>query len=517
MEERVRKITSLYYSNPKVQEAILKFSISREVVPRYLESFGKRPDTLQYLSDIHNLVKKGATSFHASEEIWHDPLKINSDMTLEELNNIRKGWDLLIDIDSKYLDLAKVLARLIIEALESHGIKNYGVKFSGSKGWHIIVSWSAFPEELNGMNARYMFPEWPRAICQYLMNYVRKDYNKKTAEIMGNVEKIKQNTKLPEEEFLKSPCPECGRPAKRGILVTLKCPECKFEIKRKDVKSTKRKLTCPQNSCAGVLELIDQEDYYQCEICKGISSINKRELSDKHKTTFTKDASSYNFEAEILGEVFGASDLVLVAPRHLIRAPYSLHEKTSLASVVINKNEIENFNPPKDADPLRVAIKDFIPLNTKNEALRLLIEAIKWKKSTEIEEENSLKKKYEYKELDIKGVSEDIFPKAIKLLLKGLKDGRKRGLFVLLTFLKSLNFPPEYINNKIREWNKLNQPPLKEGYVKSQIDWHLKQRKKILPPNYSNSGFYKDLGLIEEMPKAKNPLAEVIYIIKKQK
>ena len=91
-----------------------------------------------------------------------------------------------------------------------------------------------------------------------------------------------------------------------------------------------------------------------------------------------------------------------------------------------------------------------------------------------------------------------------------LKAGKKRGLFVLITFFRTLNFSPEYINGKIREWNKLNEPPLKEGYVKGQIDWHLKQKKQIFPPNYSNDNFYKDLGLIEELPKAKNPISEVL-------
>ena len=80
----------------------------------------------------------------------------------------------------------------------------------------------------------------------------------------------------------------------------------------------------------------------------------------------------------------------------------------------------------------------------------------------------------------------------------------------MITFLKMLNFSAEYINQKIREWNNLNDPPLKEGYVKGQIEWHLKQRKQIMPPNYENNNFYKDLGLLDEKPKAKNPIVEVL-------
>ena len=133
-EVRIRKITQLYYSNPKIQEAILEFSRGREVVPRYFEGFGKRPDVIQYSSDIIGLMKKGATSFHASEEIWHDALKIDSNMRPDEMNDLRKSWDLVIDIDPnyKYLDLSKLLTMLILRALENHGVGNYKIKFSGN-------------------------------------------------------------------------------------------------------------------------------------------------------------------------------------------------------------------------------------------------------------------------------------------------------------------------------------------------------------------------------------------------
>jgi hypothetical protein len=100
--------------------------------------------------------------------------------------------------------------------------------------------------------------------------------------------------------------------------------------------------------------------------------------------------------------------------------------------------------------------------------------------------------------------------------LLGVADGKKRGLFILITFLRSLNFPPEYINKAVREWNEKNMPPLKEGYIRSQIDWHLRQRKKILPPNYDNASFYKDLGLIEGKQAVKNPLVDVMKKMKRQ-
>jgi len=210
-------------------------------------------------------------------------------------------------------------------------------------------------------------------------------------------------------------------------------------------------------------------------------------------------------------------DLVLVSPRHLFRAPYSLHEKTALASVVLpSKHDLDSFTP-KDASPMKVKVLNFYPKSSPGEATHLLDAALSWKRLQQDKEEKEIKKKYEkFEKIDIKDVTEDMFPRPIKKLLKGLKDGRKRGLFILLTFLKSLNFSPEYINNKIREWNKLNDPPLKEGYVKSQINWHLRQKRKILPPNYKNDSFYKDLKLLDTEPKAKNPIVEVMRKIRKR-
>ena len=167
-EQRIRKITQLYYSRKEIQKALFDFSKNREISPRYFEGFGKRPDTFQYENDVFSLVQKGATSFHCSEEIWKNPLDINVDMTPEQLNKIKTGWDFLIDIDSKYLDYSKIAAKLIIQALEHNGIKNIGIKFSGSKGFHLIVPWKAFPKQIGETETKDMFPEYPRLIAQYI-------------------------------------------------------------------------------------------------------------------------------------------------------------------------------------------------------------------------------------------------------------------------------------------------------------------------------------------------------------
>src|SRR3990167_5271884 len=99
-EQRINSIKSLYYSKPEVQRAIFDFSSNREVVPRYFEGFGKRPDSLQYPGDIFPMVQRGATSFHCSIELWQDSLSLSTGQTREQLNNLRIGWGFFIDIYS---------------------------------------------------------------------------------------------------------------------------------------------------------------------------------------------------------------------------------------------------------------------------------------------------------------------------------------------------------------------------------------------------------------------------------
>ncbi|MDD5192882.1 MAG: hypothetical protein PHX96_07125, partial [Candidatus Nanoarchaeia archaeon] len=167
-EKRIREITLAYYSINEVKKAIFQFSINRECIPRYFEGFGKRPDNFQYESDIIEQVRKGATSFHCSEELWRDPLELSTEHKEQDFNELRIGWDLLLDVDSPYLEYSKFYSQLLIETLEFYGIRNIGVKFSGSKGFHVIVPWKAFPKQIYGQETRKMFPEWPRLICQYL-------------------------------------------------------------------------------------------------------------------------------------------------------------------------------------------------------------------------------------------------------------------------------------------------------------------------------------------------------------
>lgn len=503
-ESRVRGIALTYYSRKDILDAIYKFSKKREVSPRYYNGFGKRPDSFQYPSDIISLVKRGATSFHCSEEIWEDPLKISTDFSEEDYNEIRDGWDLVIDIDCNWIDYSKKAALAIITALEYRGVKNYGIKFSGSKGFHIIVPWEAFPKFFGDKKTSDMFPEFPRAIVNYLKDLSRP--------ILEELIKDMPNDFANLEGYTGVKCEDCNNLASENFQITIRCPKCHpphieiFKTSMKDYKKRK----CP--TCSSQLEEEKKSSYYFCSHC------------DKDSLT-----NSQNFNEKILAtdifKILGL-DVLLVSPRHLFRMPYSLHEKTALASIVITKENLDSFTF-KDADPLNAKILDFYPEAIEGEATSLLTEAIDFQKTFDRKQENK-KIKYDtikqeqgkerdknkkYEKIILPEIKESWFPPAIEKILKGMKDGRKRALFILLNFFRSLGMSMEDIEERLKIWNKLNKPPIKQGYITSQLLWHSKH-PIVLPPNFDNE-VYKAIDVYDMdflSQKVKNP---VNYVIRK--
>jgi DNA primase catalytic subunit len=498
-QEKIQQLATFYYSRKDVQDAIFSFCRNRETVPRYYEGFGKRPDSIQYPRDIFSLVQKGATSLHCSEELWSEPLSISTELSKEKLDEMRIGWDLLIDIDCKWFDYTRLAAKAIITALKEHGIKNVGVKFSGSKGMHIIVPWKAFPEEVRegGENKRVseMFPEYPRIIASYLRYYSEKIFQKIAPEDIH-----KQFESVNIRRGIK--CEKCREIAEEYQVIDFKCSNCIRKETKKFIKGKEvAEYRCPD--CKGKMLLVDKKTFYECRKCRINSKDNPQSFSA--------------YEELDLFQLMGL-DIVLVSPRHLFRAPYSLHEKTGFVSVVLSESELDTFQP-KEANPLKVKIKNFYPEAKKDEAKNLLVSALEWrgeeKRDLESREEKSETAKTGKKVHDIQvDKSSIVYPPAIKKILEGMEDGKKRALFILLNFFRSLGFSKEEVKSKIDEWNKKNPKKLKDAYIQSQLEWTFNQ-KKMLPPNYDKP-FYKDIGLSpdEEELRSKNPVS---YVIRKSK
>jgi hypothetical protein len=175
-----------HYKRQDIQEEIVYNSIDREVAAKFGEGFGKRPDVLRNPSDIMELAKQGATSFHASEELWKNPLQIDTSMKRHELDALRSGWDLIIDIDCHIFEYSKIGAQLVVDALKFHGVKSISIKFSGNKGFHIGVPFEAFPEKVNGQVIKDMFPEAPKKVATYLRDMILNHFSEKILAYENN-------------------------------------------------------------------------------------------------------------------------------------------------------------------------------------------------------------------------------------------------------------------------------------------------------------------------------------------
>ncbi|MCR4327129.1 MAG: hypothetical protein NUV46_00940 [Nanoarchaeota archaeon] len=489
-EKNIRKITQFYYSRSDVQDSIFKFSKNREISPRYFEGFGKRPDTLQFRGDVLGLAKRGATSFHCSEELWKDPLKIKTGMDKKDADELRVGWDLLIDIDCEHgIKYSKLAAESIVESFNQHGIKNVGIKFSGSKGFHILLPWKSFPKNINGLETKDLFPELPRSLVLYMKNYSASILKSKL-----DVDFEKDFAKSLKTGFI---CKKCRNFSQEYRNVEFRCEKCQiFEIRKFRMGTRGSLPKCYK--CKNELKFKPLDKFLECERCD-LNSI-------KNPENFTR-------EEKDLYSLMGL-DLVLVSPRHLFRMPYSLHEKSALVSVVLSYEELKNFKL-SDADPLRIKIKDFMPPSEENESAEFVMQALDWIKSAGLDKdyEKKAEGKYQnYKSVKLENLKDSEFPPVILKILEGVGDGKKRAVFALINFFRSIGMEKEELEKRIYEWNDKNEVPLKKGYIGSQLEWSYK-RKPLMPPNFS-SEFYNGLGAVpnQEEIRLKNP---VNYTVRK--
>lgn len=438
-----------YYKRADIQDAIVRESQGREIAVSFGGTgYGKRPDVLSYPKDVLEMVKLGATSFHCSEEIWTNPLQITTGMRPEELNNIRRGWDLILDIDCPELEYSKIAADLLMQALKHYNIQCVGIKFSGNHGFHIAIPFEAFPKIIAGKETKDLFPEGPRRIASYLGDMIKEHLAQK--------------------------------------------------LQKKDTLLNISK-----------------------KIGKTIPEITTKGQFDPFKVLNI--------------------DTILISTRHLFRMPYSLNEKSGLASKVITHEEILTFDKnsakPENIEPHLLFID-----RTKakpEEATQLFTNAFDEKGKTNIEKEERItlteqktklifSQKKEFQDITT-AIPEEYFPPCIKKILEGLQDGKKRAVFILINFLSSCGWDYDKIEKRLAQWNKKNQEPLRDVLLLGQLKHHKIAKKKALPPNCTNKAYMVSLGVCQPdglcganaaptsdqfAPRIKNPAG---YAIVKQK
>ncbi|MEM5814578.1 MAG: hypothetical protein QXD77_02070 [Candidatus Aenigmatarchaeota archaeon] len=395
-----------YYSRQDVQRAITAAARDRETGCAMRDgTYMKRPDIILYPSDVLDRVKRGAVTFHISVERWTQPLAIRQD----NLEEIRKGWDLIIDMDSKAkLEHGRAAAATVVDFLKDYRISPT-VKFSGRRGFHLAVAGNAFPPEVDFRPIAKRYPEVPQAIAQ----------------------------------FIKDKC-------KEKIMEALIAEEGGLAALRTTVESMP-------------------------------------DLSPYHFVEIEKDWGN----------------------RHLFRAPYSLHDKTWLVSTPVRIFKLRSFSTDM-AKP--EAVKADLPFlaNKDGEGYELLLDALDHAAKTK-PADTAVKPKPRAGPKS--PIPEQFFPPCIKAVLCGLADGRKRSVFTLAAFLRSAGWKEEDIEKKVLETNKLHKSPLPERTIRTQMRWHGRQNRDMMPANCASEQFYDSIGLCrpDELCNSKNIKNPVNY------
>jgi len=423
-----------YYSNPAVQKEILSTAKDREVVGSIEDgSYLKRPDVLLYPKDIEGKVKDGAVAFHCSVERWTQPMQLSTNLKQEEIENLRKGFDFLIDIDAKVkLEHAAAAARVVCSFLKDLGIEST-IKFSGSRGFHVGIAGNAFPEKIDFKETKRQYPEIPRSIAEFIIEKTREKILEELVAIEGGIAAL-VNTVPSLSELTPSPFLDIDN----GTYLQNKKP----------------------NYVDGIAELE-----------KGWGN------------------------------------------RHLFRMPYSLHPKYWLVSLPIKVGDLKGFKKEM-ARPENLKTDIEFLVNKEGEATELLLQALDWKAK---QPKEAIKPVRLRKKSD-KPITEEYFPPCIKIILNGLSDGRKRSLFTLLSFLRTMNWKPEEIEKRIREWNLKNPQPLSERTLKTQLKWHFRQSRELMPANCYSQLFYVSFGVCKpDQYCSKNPVNYPYRLTRDQK
>jgi len=233
-------------------------------------------------------------------------------------------------------------------------------------------------------------------------------------------------------------------------------------------------------------------------LARGIVDYLRHQLEDK----IVKEVRAQGLEEEMKTDdgpdPYQVSDIENDwGQRHLFRMPYSLHDGTWLVSVPIAEEDIEGFEK-EDASIENVDFEEtFLQDYEEGEASELVLRAVEFIESRQEERKQRRTEDESEFETPDEAIPEKYFPPTIKNILEGLEDGRKRGLFILINFYLTVGYEMDQIRGKIWEWNERNEEPLREAYVKSQLNWHRRRDETVPPPNYDSNGYYKDMQVYE--------------------
>lgn len=480
-------VTLTYYKRQDIRQSMAQQCRGKEVAVKYADRFGKRPDIVLYDADLLSFAQKKATSFHISEETWSNPMQLSTGLRQSELNDLRMGWDLVLDVDFPLWKATLEISQALVEQLVAEGVPREAItaKFSGNKGFHIAVPFEAFPDTIvlddgTELETSDLFPDGVRSVVEYLVHRIDGPDNSYALS-----ERLVRTLPDLPKDLLVEVCERCSvkAPAKDVSQNEFVCPNCDYRIRSDDDY-----ITCPSPGCGALLNPVSRGNARRC-VCGSERFRKKVDL---------------------------AIDTMLVTSRHMYRMVYSLHEKSGLASIPVDPFTIKDFD--KDAAQphiVQVALPFLDRDVERGSALTLLQRGLAFQSPGKEE-------KKEWAEVEWTGdaAPEEFFPPPIKKMLAGLKDGRKRALFVLVNFLRAVGWSYEMIDARLEEWNKRNVEVGGDGLRQTELVGHLRQHRQKegrMPPNFDNDMYYLDLGVLEHDELSRNLKNPVTYVRKRMK
>ncbi len=510
MEDSAKEMFKLsaqlkHYKRRDIQEEIALHSLDKEIAFRYgSKGFGKRPDIISYPTDVLAAAKKGCSSFHASQERWSDILALKPGMRPKEFEEIRIGWDLVLDIDCPNWEHAKIVSDLLIKALKKKGVESISCKFSGNKGFHIGVPFETFPYKVQGRPVETAFPDGVHKIASYLAYLIdskEMDYALSNAMLALGKENIAKQLGLPIEKLTAEKCEKCGQP--------------------KEMQETRTEYFCRNNSCKSFNRTaLANESKKIKNICPECGELRDKIVTNPEEEERCKQCGGTSFKLGFNSSLVLDLDTQLISARHMYRMPWSMHEKSGLVSIPIDPDKVLEFEKEMASSDKAEIIKEFRFLDretaTEGEATSLLIDAwdhwdsIGGKAGKLLEEQREADEKSREVEIPDEAVPEEHFPPCIQLGFQGMRDGRKRFIFALVNFLHSLGWSYKMIEERLKKWNELNPEPLSDTLLIGQVRYHKQMKKRVLPPNCKNKAYYVDIAICKPdglCQRIKNPVS----------
>jgi len=164
---RAKQPDVAWYEEPDIQRAVLVQLAGREVWVNAENYASPRPRVVRSPVELLSLIPRNrASSVYGSVESFRDPALLGA----ERLETLRSGWDFVLDIDSSQgIEEAKHCTEAILRLLVSYDIRSARVKFSGRRGFHIMIDGEAFDCFRTKAEFIQAYPTVPLQVARFII------------------------------------------------------------------------------------------------------------------------------------------------------------------------------------------------------------------------------------------------------------------------------------------------------------------------------------------------------------